>query len=43
MFPRKKEIRHVESYHLEITFSNGEKSELDFKIALLVVAEFSNL
>ncbi|MBL7094668.1 DUF2442 domain-containing protein [candidate division KSB1 bacterium] len=31
MFPRIKKVHHIESYRLEITFSNGEKSELDFK------------
>ncbi len=31
MFPRISKVRHIESYRLELTFSNGEKSELDFK------------
>jgi hypothetical protein len=31
MFPRIANVRHVEEYRLELTFSNGEKAELDFR------------
>lgn len=31
MFPRIVEVRHIEGYRLELTFTNGEKAELDFK------------
>ena len=31
MFPRIVEVRHVEGYRLELTFTNGEKAELDFR------------
>lgn len=31
MFPRIAEARHIEGYRLELTFTNGEKAELDFK------------
>ena len=30
MFPRIAEVRHIEAYRLELTFTNGEKAELDF-------------
>ena len=29
MFPRIAEVRHIEAYRLELTFTNGEKAELD--------------
>ncbi len=31
MFPRIVNVRHVEEYRLELTFSNGDKAELDFR------------
>ncbi|MFQ5855873.1 MAG: DUF2442 domain-containing protein [Anaerolineae bacterium] len=31
MFPRITDVRHVKAYRLELTFSNGEKAELDFR------------
>ena len=31
MFPRIKEVRHIEAYRLELTFTNGETAELDFR------------
>jgi hypothetical protein len=31
MFPRITDVQHIEAYRLEVTFSNGEKVELDFK------------
>lgn len=31
MLPRIKKVRHVEEYRLELTFTNGEKAELDFR------------
>ena len=31
MFPRITEVRHIEAYCLELTFTNGEKAELDFR------------
>lgn len=31
MFPRIEKVRHIENYRLELTFTNGEKAELDFK------------
>ncbi len=31
MFPRIAEVRHIEGFRLELTFTNGEKAELDFK------------
>ena len=31
MFPRIVEVRHVEGYRLELTFTNGERAELDFR------------
>lgn len=30
MFPRVAEVRHTEGYRLELTFTDGEKAELDF-------------
>ncbi len=30
MFPRIAEVRHIEAHRLELTFTNGEKAELDF-------------
>ena len=30
MFPRISAVRHIEGYRLELTFTNGEKAELDF-------------
>ena len=29
MFPRIAEVRHIKAYRLELTFTNGEKAELD--------------
>lgn len=29
MFPRIAEVRHIGNYRLELTFTNGEKAELD--------------
>ena len=29
MFPRIAEVRHIRAYRLELTFTNGEKAELD--------------
>ncbi len=29
MFPRIEKVRHIETYRLELTFTNGEKAELD--------------
>ena len=31
MFPRVAEVRHTEGYRLELTFTDGEKAELDFR------------
>jgi hypothetical protein len=31
MFPRIKKVRHIETYRLELTFTNGETAELDFR------------
>lgn len=31
MFPRVVEVRHVMDYRLELTFSDGERAELDFR------------
>jgi hypothetical protein len=31
MFPRIAEVRHIGAYCLELTLTNGEKAELDFK------------
>jgi hypothetical protein len=31
MFPRVERVRHIEGYRLELTFTNGEKAELDFR------------
>jgi hypothetical protein len=31
MLPRITKVRHIEKYRLELTFTNGEKAELDFK------------
>jgi hypothetical protein len=31
MFPRIEKVRHIEAYRLEITFTNREKAELDFR------------
>ena len=31
MFPRIRDVRHVEAYRLELTFTNDEKAELDFR------------
>ena len=31
MFPRIIEVRHIEAYRLALTFTNGEKAELDFR------------
>ena len=31
MFPRITDVRHVDKYRLELTFSNGVKAELDFR------------
>jgi len=31
MFPRIKKVRHIEAYRLELTFTNGETAELDFR------------
>jgi hypothetical protein len=31
MFPRILEVRHVRDYRLELTFTDGERAELDFK------------
>lgn len=31
MFPRIEKVRHIEAYRLELTFTNGEKAELDFR------------
>jgi len=31
MFPRIAEVRHIEGYRLELTFTSGEKAELDFR------------
>lgn len=31
MFPRIADVRHIEDYRLELTFTNGEKAELDFR------------
>ena len=30
MFPRITEVRHIEDYRLELTFTDGKKAELDF-------------
>ncbi len=29
MFPRIAEVRHIRAYRLELTFTNGERAELD--------------
>lgn len=29
MFPRIKEVRHIRAYRLALTFTNGERAELD--------------
>ncbi len=29
MFPRIVQVRHIEAYRLELTFTNGERAELD--------------
>ena len=31
MFPRITQVRHVQDYRLELTFSNGVRAELDFR------------
>ncbi len=31
MFPRVAEVRHVRDYRLELTFTSGEKAEIDFR------------
>ncbi len=31
MLPRIKNVRHIEKYRLELTFTDGEKRELDFR------------
>ena len=31
MFPRVKQVRHLEEYRLELTFTDGTKGELDLK------------
>ena len=31
MFPRIVEVRHMEKYRLELTFTNGEKGEVDLR------------
>ena len=31
MYPRIAAVRHIESYRLELTFTNGEQAELDFR------------
>lgn len=31
MFPRIADVRHIGEYRLELTFTNGEKAELDFR------------
>ena len=31
MFPRIIEVRHIQAYRLGLTFTNGEKAELDFR------------
>ena len=31
MFPRAKQVRHLEEYRLELTFSDGTKGELDLR------------
>jgi hypothetical protein len=31
MFPRIKKVRHIETYRLELTFTNGETAKLDFR------------
>jgi len=31
MLPRITRVRHIEQYCLELTFTNGEKAELDFR------------
>lgn len=31
MLPRISKVGHIEKYRLELTFTNGEKAELDFK------------
>ena len=31
MFPRVKQVRHVEGYRLELSFTDGTKGELDFR------------
>ncbi|NIR52547.1 DUF2442 domain-containing protein, partial [candidate division KSB1 bacterium] len=31
MLPRITKVRHIEKYRLELTFTNGEKAELDFR------------
>ena len=31
MLPRIKRVRHIEKYRLELTFTDGEKAELDFR------------
>ena len=31
MLPRIKKVRHIEKYRLALTFTNGEKAELDFR------------
>jgi hypothetical protein len=31
MFPRITHVRHVEAYRLELTLTNDEKAELDFR------------
>ena len=31
MFPRIEKVRYIEAYRLELTFTNGEIAELDFR------------
>ena len=31
MFPRIRQVRHIKDYRVELTFSNGERAELDCK------------
>ena len=35
MFPRVKQVRQLEEYRLELSFTDGTKGELDFKARVL--------
>lgn len=35
MLPRVKQVRHVQDYRLELTFTDGIKGEIDFKAQIV--------